>query len=303
LKDRFWFDINYIQNCVNYEFFPKLSKFKGFEKYANAKLEFKVWTQTPNTAVPNANANVVSTQKKKALSIKAFDFASLLAEFWAIFEIIIGNIYENKPITNEKKDLFNKTLNTLKTSIKEGFNELQIKPNPELAKKINENLNLFSQAKTNENLLKLNQALLDSKGDRVPFAKFKEIAKELNQTYNLTYLETEYNLAFTSAQMAAKWQTFEKSKDKYDLRYVAVNDKRTREDHRSLNGIVRPVDDPFWDSYYPPNGYRCRCTVERVLKGTEGRQVSELPEVPKIFNTNVGKTGIVFPEKYAYLTS
>ena len=43
--------------------------------------------------------------------------------------------------------------------------------------------------------------------------------------------------------------------------YDAVNDSRTRPTHRALDGKIYRSDNPFWDSWYPPNGFRCRCGV------------------------------------------
>jgi SPP1 gp7 family putative phage head morphogenesis protein len=50
--------------------------------------------------------------------------------------------------------------------------------------------------------------------------------------------------------------------------YVAVMDSRTRPSHRALHGRVFRYDDPFWQHFYPPNGYRCRCRV-RTLSAAE----------------------------------
>ena len=51
------------------------------------------------------------------------------------------------------------------------------------------------------------------------------------------------------------------------LRYVAVLDQRTRPEHMAWHGTVLPVDHPFWQSHYPPNGWYCRCTVQQLAEG------------------------------------
>ncbi|WP_018752664.1 phage minor head protein [Paenibacillus sanguinis] len=53
--------------------------------------------------------------------------------------------------------------------------------------------------------------------------------------------------------------------------YDAVNDSRTRPSHLAMDGKVFRADDPIWDTWYPPNGFRCRCGVTTLSE----RQVRE----------------------------
>ncbi|MCD7948304.1 MAG: phage head morphogenesis protein [Oscillospiraceae bacterium] len=53
--------------------------------------------------------------------------------------------------------------------------------------------------------------------------------------------------------------------------YRAVGDERTRLSHLAMDGRVFAADDPIWDTWFPPNGYRCRCTVSSL----SARQVEE----------------------------
>ena len=44
-------------------------------------------------------------------------------------------------------------------------------------------------------------------------------------------------------------------------KYDAINDSQTRPTHLAMDGKVFPADSPIWDTWYPPNGYQCRCGV------------------------------------------
>lgn len=106
-------------------------------------------------------------------------------------------------------------------------------------------------------------------------------------------------------------------KGRYDLQYRTAGDGRVREEHAAMHGITLPADDPFWDKYYPPNGWRCRCTAVEVNKGkypvsdseearrTGDKATTKLDRFGNnkagIFRFNPGKEGKVFPPKHPYL--
>ena len=101
------------------------------------------------------------------------------------------------------------------------------------------------------------------------------------------------------ARAAGQWERIQRSKERRPyLMYVIVDDSHTRPAHRAKYHIVLPVDHPFWDSWYPPNGWRCRCSVlqlsERDLERM-GLQVTgddELANIPTREWVNK-RTGVV----------
>lgn len=134
----------------------------------------------------------------------------------------------------------------------------------------------------------------------------KDLSKEdakLQYLLLQSYSEVEANHFQASMQMASEWQSILDDEDLYpNLRYQAVGDKNTRPDHLALSGIVKPVKDAFWNKYYPPISYRCRCTVrqeEADVKVTKGTP-KDMPKVPKGLEGNPGKTGYAFSPNHPY---
>ena len=75
-------------------------------------------------------------------------------------------------------------------------------------------------------------------------------------------MEVIYRTNMQNAYMAGRWQELQDNRAAMPyLQYTAVMDNRTRPLHRELHGQVYHIDDPFWDTFYPPNGFNCRCTV------------------------------------------
>ena len=66
--------------------------------------------------------------------------------------------------------------------------------------------------------------------------------------------------------VAGKWERIEKDGDEYLLQYRTAGDDKVRPEHASLYGITLPPSDTFWDEYYPPNGWNCRCSVAQVRR-------------------------------------
>lgn len=125
---------------------------------------------------------------------------------------------------------------------------------------------IFSGIKTFHELNEAFPSLLDENGNRKPFERFLNDVQKINDTYNANYLRAEYNFVQSSAQMAAKWEQFAEDGDRYNLQYRTAGDSKVRPAHAALNGVTLPPSDPFWQTYYPPNGWNCRCTVVQVRK-------------------------------------
>nr|DAR01187.1 MAG TPA: minor capsid component [Caudoviricetes sp.] len=100
-------------------------------------------------------------------------------------------------------------------------------------------------------------------------------------------METIFRTQMQSAYMAGHWQAFEEGRDDAPwLQYSAILDSRTRQSHAAAHGAVYHIDDPFWDYFYPPNGFNCRCTV-RALSDGDLKRRNLLPQKAQLEDTEV----------------
>ncbi|MEI8128363.1 MAG: phage minor head protein [bacterium] len=87
------------------------------------------------------------------------------------------------------------------------------------------------------------------------------------QMGSLSRLKTIYQVNMQTSYMVGRYRTqLDNADNRPYWQYVAVMDKRTRPEHAELNERTFRYDDPFWDSFYPPNGWRCRCRVRALSK-------------------------------------
>ncbi len=122
-----------------------------------------------------------------------------------------------------------------------------------------------------------------------------------------------YNTNMRMAVAAGRWAQGMRLADgggKVYIRYTVILDSRTRPLHREWGtaagqGIILPVDHPFWDTHYPPNGWECRCSVQFLTEeelAHYGWEVTKDEDIPAILwqqrqlNTPDGVETVSVPE-------
>lgn len=167
-----------------------------------------------------------------------------------------------------------------------------------LATRLQENVFTFTAFKNHKNINEI-VSLLSKNGQARSWQEFYKEAKPIMGDYNKAWLQAEFNMATASARMAAKWQDYAARGGK--LEYVTVGDERVRQEHAGLDGTTLPVDHDFWNTYYPPNGWNCRCTVRWRSDDTPPVGAKSLPDnMPVEFRFNAGKDERIFSEKHPY---
>lgn len=108
------------------------------------------------------------------------------------------------------------------------------------------------------------QIVVDSAGvaKEVQLGSPRRLQLIYDTNMQVAFQQGKYKTQKAAASLAPYWQ------------YITQDDSRVRPSHAALHGKVFRHDDPFWDNFYPPNGYRCRCRVkaldEKPLKKHQG---------------------------------
>lgn len=228
------------------------------------------------------------------------------SQFDELIRDLADEIYLSKNDKTYSPELVKATADKLIDAIKEGFNvvgEDWETTDKAMVDKLIENVFSFSAAKNYQQLHDITSSLIDEKGVLRDFSDFKEAVDKLGYKYNHDWLQTEYDTAIGSATMAARWSEFESEADIFPiLEYQTVGDNRVRPAHDLLNGVARRIDDDFWKTYYPPNGWNCRCeAIQRAESDAEESNPPVfLPTVAPMFQTNLAQSGLLFPKDHPY---
>ena len=163
--------------------------------------------------------------------------------------------------------------------------------------KIEQNLRSFAAHKQH----RLVQELRVLKAKGLPRADWEKKAQSIMNRHNKTWLRAELQAATASAQAAESWQHFERRAYLYpNLRYETAGDERVRQSHRVLDGTIKPVNDPFWNTHAPPLGWGCRCKLIQTDDPATGDPDLGDLKIAKGFDQNPGKTFKMFGDNHPY---
>ena len=129
-----------------------------------------------------------------------------------------------------------------------------------------------------------------SQGDHTGYAKKLNSLRSSHAAELDTVIRTQNAVAFNAA-------IYHDSEDEHELwgwELSTAGDERVRHSHELMDGVRYPKDHPFWRQFFPPNGWRCRCTCNPVYRddpeaGIIVPYAYGVPDVPKEFRFNPGK--------------
>lgn len=112
----------------------------------------------------------------------------------------------------------------------------------------------------------------------IPILRRKGWMAEEGQGALARRLQLIYDTNLRTSQAVGYWDRIQRVKAAMPyLLAGTARDSRVRhpphshEDHRAFDGILLPVDHPFWLAYFPPLGFRCRCSVVQKTRSQVAR--------------------------------
>ena len=180
---------------------------------------------------------------------------------------------------------------------------------------LEQNIMQFSAAKTDAELLALNEAMRDSDS----YSDYVKKAERIVSQFNDDWQRTEYHTAVNAAENASTYRRLFASRDIFEYwEYKTVGDSCVREEHAALDGLILPATDPEWNKIFPPNGWNCRCTViarmkEEVDTSLNAREEAEMrvktfeeskewkSSCKHHFDHNVGRNREIFTRDQFYI--
>ncbi len=141
----------------------------------------------------------------------------------------------------------------------------------------------------------IHQAMIEGLRGELPFDAWLERFDEIVAHHGWSYrggrtwrARVIFETNLRTARAAGRWQQMRHPDTlaafpywRYVHAFTRVPNE-PREEHESWDGLILPATDPWWDTYYPPNGWRCSCGVEVVTEAEMRRQKGRPDIAPEI---------------------
>ncbi|WP_159428207.1 phage portal protein family protein [Brevinema andersonii] len=133
-------------------------------------------------------------------------------------------------------------------------------------------------AKT-EQIGKVLDTLVKSYDEGLSYYEFKKQLKGISEEIERiteAQLQLVYRQNMANAFSEGRFKQMMQATDVFpNWEYITIGDGKVRPSHAALDGQIRRYDDPFWNMWYPPNGFNCRCVVEVTDKKATGQGIPE----------------------------
>lgn len=224
------------------------------------------------TFAPTGRSGVKRSPRKKPErditgkeTVKPYDEYSI--DIDKIVNKVINDIYGDKEKRKESvnKDLFDISNEALQHGIDTSLKD--IGEDKEFVRQFKENAAVFAAFKNHQQTKEIVALLYDEDGKLRPFYKFKKLALQVSNNYNVNWLQTEYNTAVRAALMAANLKRWAEDLDLYpNLEYLDSLAAFPRETHQRYVGTILPFYHEAWSWLLPPSEWNCQCGVRPTDK-------------------------------------
>lgn len=108
-------------------------------------------------------------------------------------------------------------------------------------------------------------------------------------------LKVIYDTNVRQAYAAGREEKAQRVKQRFPYAmYVIGPSENHREQHVSWHGLILPVDDPWWDTHTPMNGWGCKCS-KRLITARQYERLKQTgipdPTAPAILDSEGNPTG------------
>lgn len=92
-------------------------------------------------------------------------------------------------------------------------------------------------------------------------------------------LRTIFQANMASARSAGQWNRAQRTKAAFPyVLYVRTASAEPRLEHLTWVGIILPIDDAWWSTHWPPNGWGCKCSIRQITARERAKLLAMTPE-------------------------